>query len=169
MAVIAQTSSGDMTTRLLGPEDGPTAWRFLMRGGIQHVYVASQVWAGALEHRSPEGGPDIYGAFDSGVLGAILYVGNGGLAVPAGESPEEAVVSRSLNDHIQDLLETLSPKEARILSLRYGLNGEKSLSLREIGRRYQLSRERIRQIEKKAITKLRAPSCRRLLEAYVAR
>ena len=86
----------------------------------------------------------------------------------AGESPEEAAVSQSLSDHIQDLLETLTPKEAEILSLRYGLNGEKRLSLREIGRQYRLSRERVRQIEKKALTKLRAPSCRRLLEAYVA-
>jgi RNA polymerase primary sigma factor len=86
----------------------------------------------------------------------------------SGESPEEAAVSRSLSDHIRDLLETLTPKEAEILSLRYGLNGKKRLSLREIGIQYRLSRERVRQIEKKAITKLRAPSCRRLLEAYVA-
>jgi RNA polymerase primary sigma factor len=84
------------------------------------------------------------------------------------QSPEEAAVSRSLSDHIRDLLETLAPKEAEILALRFGLNGKKRLSLREIGRQYRLSRERVRQIEKKAITKLRAPSCRRLLEAYIA-
>jgi RNA polymerase primary sigma factor len=65
-------------------------------------------------------------------------------------------------------LETLAPKEAEILALRYELNGEESLSLREIGRVYKLSRERVRQIEKKAIKKLRAPSCRQVLEAYVA-
>ena len=80
---------------------------------------------------------------------------------------EKGLTLVNLSDHIRDLLETLTPKEAEILSLRYGLNGEKRLSLREIGRRYRLSRERVRQIEKKAITKLRAPSCRRLLEAYV--
>jgi RNA polymerase primary sigma factor len=86
----------------------------------------------------------------------------------AGMSPEDAAVSQSLSEHIQDLLETLTPKEAEILALRYGLNGEVSLSLREIGRLYKLSRERVRQIEKKAIEKLRAPSCRQVLEAYVA-
>jgi RNA polymerase primary sigma factor len=86
----------------------------------------------------------------------------------AGESPEEAALSRSLSEHIRTLLETLAPKEAEILSLRYGLNGKERLSLREIGKQYRLSRERVRQIEKKAIKKLRAPSCRRLLEAYVA-
>jgi RNA polymerase primary sigma factor len=86
----------------------------------------------------------------------------------AGESPEETAVRRSLRDHIRDLLETLTPKEAEILSLRFGLNDGKGLSLREIGRQHRLSRERVRQIEKKAITKLRAPSSRRLLEAYVA-
>jgi RNA polymerase primary sigma factor len=84
------------------------------------------------------------------------------------ESPEEAAVSQSLAGHIQELLKKLTTKEAEILALRYGLNGEKGLSLREIGRRYRLSRERIRQIEKKAIKKLRAPSCRQILEAYVA-
>jgi RNA polymerase primary sigma factor len=101
------------------------------------------------------------GDADFSLLGDLIYD-------TAGESPEEAAVSQSLSEHIRDLLETLTPKEAEILSLRYGLNGRKRLSLREIGRQYRLSRERIRQIEKKAITKLRAPSCRRLLEAYVA-
>ena len=86
----------------------------------------------------------------------------------AGMSPEEAAVSRSLSEHIQDLLATLTRKEAEILVLRYGLNGEQRLSLREIARQYQLSRERVRQIEKKAIKKLRAPSRRQVLEAYVA-
>jgi len=86
----------------------------------------------------------------------------------AGMNPEEAAVSRSLSEHIQDLLATLTRKEAEILVLRYGLNGEQRLSLREIARQYQLSRERVRQIEKKAIKKLRAPSRRQVLEAYVA-
>jgi RNA polymerase primary sigma factor len=102
----------------------------------------------------------VQGDADFSLLGDLIYD-------TAGESPEEAAVTQSLIDHIRDLLGTLTPKEAQILCLRFGLNGEKRLSLREIGRRYRLSRERVRQIEKKAITKLRAPSCRRLLEAYV--
>jgi RNA polymerase primary sigma factor len=103
----------------------------------------------------------LQGDADFSLLGDLIYD-------TTGESPEEAAVSQSLIDHIRDLLDTLTPKEAEILCLRYGLKGKKRLSLREIGRQYRLSRERVRQIEKKAITKLRAPSCRRLLEAYVA-
>ncbi len=87
---------------------------------------------------------------------------------PNRENPEQSVVSRSLRESIRDLLKTLTIQEAEILTLRFGLDGSKSLSLREIGRRYNLSRERVRQIEKKAIKKLRAPSCRQLLESYVA-
>jgi RNA polymerase primary sigma factor len=108
-------------------------------------------------------------SLDSPVQGDREYSQLGELVCdPKGENPEEAVVSQSLSEHIHRLLQTLPSKEAEILALRYGLNGEKCLSLREIGRRFQLSRERIRQIEKKAIKKLRAPSCRRLLQAYVA-
>jgi len=103
----------------------------------------------------------VQGGSEYSLLGDLIYD-------TTGKSPEEAAVSQSLTDHIRDLLETLTPKEAEIIALRFGLNGEKKLSLREIGRQYRLSRERVRQIEKKAITKLRAPYCRRLLEAYVA-
>jgi len=103
----------------------------------------------------------LQGDADFSLLGDLIYD-------TTGESPEEAAVSQSLIDHIRDLLDTLTPKEAEILCLRYGLKGKKRLSLREIGRQYRLSRERVRQIEKNAIIKLRAPYCRRLLEAYVA-
>ncbi len=103
----------------------------------------------------------VQGDADFSLLGDLIYDS-------AGKGPEEAAVNQSLIEHIRDLLGTLTPKEAKILCLRFGLNGEKRLSLREIGRQYRLSRERVRQIEKKAIIKLRAPCCRRLLEAYVA-
>jgi RNA polymerase primary sigma factor len=87
---------------------------------------------------------------------------------PNRKSPEQSVVSRSLRENIRDLLKTLTIQEAEVLTLRFGLDGSRRLSLREIGRRYNRSRERIRQIEKKAIKKLRAPSRRQLLESYVA-
>jgi len=124
-----------------------------------HVHNLINLSQAPLSLDSPVQG--LQGNADFYLLGDLIYD-------TAGESPEEAAVSQSLSDHIRDLLETLTPKEAEILAMRYGLNGEKRLSLREIGRQYRLSRERVRQIEKKAITKLRAPSCLRLLEAYVA-
>ncbi len=85
-----------------------------------------------------------------------------------GKNPEETALIQSLCESIQDLLKTLTEKEAEIIALRFGLNGQKKMSLREIAELYTLSRERIRQIEKKAIKKLRAPSRRQRLEAYVA-
>lgn len=88
MTAEPQTPPRGLTTRILEPSDGARAWRFLSRGGVKDVYIASQVWSGALQNRKSEGGPDFYGAFSNGILEAILYIGNGGLAVPAGDHPD---------------------------------------------------------------------------------
>lgn len=82
--------------------------------------------------------------------------------------PEDDVICGSMKDDIDDVLETLSPKEADVIRYRFGLNGREALSLKEVGDRFNLTKERIRQIEKKAIRRLQHPtrSCR--LEAYVA-
>lgn len=84
------------------------------------------------------------------------------------ESPVESILDKSLKDEINDVLNTLSDKEADIIEHRYGLNGKISMSLKEIGDRYNLTKERIRQIEKKAITRLQNPSRSQHLEAYIA-
>ena len=82
-------------------------------------------------------------------------------------SPEESAISNSLRDDINSVLETLSDKEKDIINLRFGLNGHAPLSLKEIGDRYNLTKERIRQIEKKALARLRHPSRSKYLEAYI--
>jgi RNA polymerase primary sigma factor len=82
--------------------------------------------------------------------------------------PEEQIIDKSLVDDINNVLETLSEKEAEILQYRFGLNHEKPLSLKQIGDKYNLTKERIRQIEKKAISRLQHPSRKQYLEAYVA-
>ena len=61
-------------------------------------------------------------------------------------------------EHIQDVLNTIEKRERRVIELRFGLNGQRSYSLREIGAFEGVSRERIRQIELKALRKLRHPS-----------
>ncbi|MGK2949315.1 MAG: sigma-70 family RNA polymerase sigma factor [Acidimicrobiales bacterium] len=73
------------------------------------------------------------------------------------EVPFEAAARALARDDLQDLLDYLNPREREILSLRFGLAGEQPLTLDEVGRRFNVTRERIRQIEAKALTKLRHP------------
>lgn len=84
------------------------------------------------------------------------------------EDPEQKTLERTLKDDLARVLNQLPSKEREILEHRFGLNGKKPLSLKEIGQRYRLTKERIRQIEKKALQRLRQPSEERELEAYLA-
>ena len=69
--------------------------------------------------------------------------------------PYEKLISQSWNDEVQRLLTTLTPMEARILRWRFGLDDEDELTLKEIGDKYNLSRERIRQLQEQALGKIR--------------
>ncbi len=84
------------------------------------------------------------------------------------DQPEDYTITSSLRDEIDGVLATLSEKEASVIRLRFGLGGTKAMSLKEIGDRYNLTKERIRQIEKKAIRRLQNPARMSRLEAYVA-
>jgi len=84
------------------------------------------------------------------------------------QSPDEMVMEKSLKDDINDLLQTLTDKEAEIIEYRFGLNNKRPMSLKEIGDRFSLTKERIRQIEKKAIGRLQHPSRRQYLQSYMA-
>jgi len=70
-------------------------------------------------------------------------------------TPYESLVSQTWNDEVQRLLSTLTPMEARILRWRFGLDDEDELTLKEIGDKYNLSRERIRQLQEQALGKIR--------------
>lgn len=83
-------------------------------------------------------------------------------------APEDVAMENSLKDDINKVLKTLSEKEAEIIQYRYGLNGRTPLSLKDIGDKYNLTKERIRQIEKKAIKRLQHPSRSMHLESYTA-
>jgi len=82
-------------------------------------------------------------------------------------APDEELLDQSLKLEIEKALDTLTPREAEVISLYFGLNHEKSLTLEEIGARFSLTRERVRQIKEKAIRRLRHASRSRSLRAYL--
>ena len=84
------------------------------------------------------------------------------------ESVESEVIENDLKNDIDDVLNTLKPNEQKVLRLRYGLDGDKPKSLKEIGDICNLTKERIRQIEKHAIIRLRHPVKARVLKEYIA-
>lgn len=82
-------------------------------------------------------------------------------------SPDESLLSESLRVEIEKALDTLTPREAEVINLYFGLNHEKPLTLEEIGARFSLTRERVRQIKEKAIRRLRHASRSKALRAYL--
>lgn len=82
-------------------------------------------------------------------------------------SPDECLLDESLRIEIEKALDTLTPREAEVINLYFGLNHEKPLTLEEIGARFSLTRERVRQIKEKAIRRLRHASRSKALRAYL--
>jgi len=82
-------------------------------------------------------------------------------------SPYDATSRRLLTENINEVLGALSEREAEVLRLRFGLHGERPLTLEEVGRVFGVTRERIRQIEAKALRKLKHPSRRKMLQDYL--
>ncbi len=82
-------------------------------------------------------------------------------------SPEETLMRESLQKDLHYLLSELTTREREVIQMRFGFGGEKPFSLAEIGRCLELSRERVRQIEAKALQKLRQPRRRNLIRDYL--
>ena len=82
-------------------------------------------------------------------------------------SPTQAVYQNMLRERVDEVLSTLSPREARILRLRFGLDDNHAYTLEEVGAKFGLTRERIRQIEGKALRRLRHPYRARQLREYL--
>jgi len=84
------------------------------------------------------------------------------------KGPDHEVMNKSLEHDLEEVLDTLDIREADIIRFRYGLGKQEPMSLKELGERYDLTKERIRQIEEKALARLQHPSRKAKLEAYVA-
>ncbi len=83
-------------------------------------------------------------------------------------SPVDAVIDSNVRDETANILKTLSPKEEKVIRLRFGIGCEREHTLEEIGQQFDVTRERIRQIEAKALRQLRSPERARHLRALLA-
>ncbi len=84
-----------------------------------------------------------------------------------GETPEDRVAKNLLREDLESVLDTLNPRERDVLKLRYGLDDGRMKTLEEIGQIFNVTRERIRQIEAKALRKLRHPNRNSVLKEYI--
>ena len=82
-------------------------------------------------------------------------------------APQDSAAYTMLREQLEEVMNTLTPREAKVLKLRFGLEDGKSRTLEEVGREFQVTRERIRQIEAKALRKLRHPSRSKKLRDYM--
>lgn len=90
------------------------------------------------------------------------------IADHSAENPMAAMIKEANKQIVASILDTLAPREAEILRMRFGINADKAMTLEEVGNHYGLSKERIRQIENKAIRKLRNPARARMLKEAMA-
>ena len=82
-------------------------------------------------------------------------------------SPYDSASQELLKEHLEEVLSTLSDREKRVLIMRFGLDGSRPKTLEEVGREFKVTRERIRQIEAKALRKLKHPSRSKKLKDYL--
>ena len=82
-------------------------------------------------------------------------------------APQDSAAYTLLKEQLEEVMNTLTPREAKVLKLRFGLEDGRARTLEEVGREFQVTRERIRQIEAKALRKLRHPSRRKKLKDYM--
>jgi RNA polymerase primary sigma factor len=85
----------------------------------------------------------------------------------AAVSPLEAVIGMNLEGQTEEVLKTLTPREERVLRLRFGIGDGCDHTLEEVGQQFDVTRERIRQIEAKALRKLRHPTRSKKLKSFV--
>ena len=83
------------------------------------------------------------------------------------QSPADAVIAQNLGEQTRRVLATLTPREEKVLRMRFGIGEKSDHTLEEVGQDFEVTRERIRQIEAKALRKLRHPSRSKQLKSFV--
>ena len=83
------------------------------------------------------------------------------------EAPAEAAQNENLEEAIKQVLDSLTPREAKVLRMRFGIEMSSDHTLEEVGKQFDVTRERIRQIEAKALRKLRHPSRSKKLKDFL--
>jgi RNA polymerase primary sigma factor len=83
------------------------------------------------------------------------------------QAPDDAYAQSRFSEQTRQLLKTLTPREEKILRMRFGIDEQRDHTLEEVGESFALTRERIRQIETKALRKLRLPSQHRRMKTYI--
>jgi RNA polymerase primary sigma factor len=84
------------------------------------------------------------------------------------QSPEDSLLDVALKEDIRRLLDSLSEREREVIEMRFGLEGKSPMSLKEIGEIFNLTKERIRQIEKRALERLKSSEANKYVESYIA-
>ena len=85
----------------------------------------------------------------------------------ANTAPMEAAMQAGLRDVVKDILDSLTPREAKVLRMRFGIEMSTDHTLEEVGKQFDVTRERIRQIEAKALRKLKHPSRSDKLRSFI--
>ena len=83
------------------------------------------------------------------------------------EAPDEKISFRALQDRLRSVLETLSLREREVIKMRFGIDRDETYTLEELGKKFKVTRERIRQIEIRALKKLKHPVRSRTLEGFL--
>ena len=89
------------------------------------------------------------------------------IEAPESTRPDTIVMKEAMKNEIDVVLDELKPSEAEVIRMRYGLNGYEPMSLQEAGDKCKLSKERVRQIERKAILRMQHPKRSRRLEVFI--
>jgi RNA polymerase primary sigma factor len=140
--------------QMLGREPTPEELAIKMEMSLEKIRMVMKIAREPVSLESP------VGAEEASLMGDFIED-------RAALSPQDAILNRNLVEGTRKVLATLAPREERVLKMRFGIGERSNHTLEEVGQNFEVTRERIRQIEAKALRKLRHPSRSHLLRGFV--